>query len=70
MEIFMLIALSLFKTLESIETPCSVKANGRYLVPPLCFEVLKLHLKASHSMVDNGNIKSEEVKWGQPLFLV
>jgi len=28
------IALSLFKTPESIATPCSVKTNGNFLVPP------------------------------------
>ena len=38
--------------------PCSVNANGRYLIPPLLFEVLKLHLKVSHSVLDTSNMKS------------
>ena len=28
------IAVSLFRTLESIATPCSVNANGNFLRPP------------------------------------
>ena len=58
MEIFTSIAISLFSTVLNIATPCSVKAKGKYLVPPLWFEVLKLHLKVSHSVFDNSNMKS------------
>jgi hypothetical protein len=57
-EIFTSIALSEFKTELSMATPCSVKAKGAYYVPPLLFEVLKLLLKDSHSVLVNSNIKS------------
>jgi hypothetical protein len=65
-------AFLLFKTLESIATPCSVNAKGAYLLPPLfevaicvlkdepMFEVLKLNLKVSHSSLESSNIKSSE----------
>lgn len=50
---------ALFLLRVQIATPCSVKANGKYLVPPLVFEVLILHLKVSHSIFDSSNIKSD-----------
>jgi hypothetical protein len=58
MEMFMCIAFLLFKTLESIATPCSVNAKGAYRGPPQ-LEVLNLHLKVCHSASLNSNIKSE-----------
>lgn len=42
--------ISLFNTPESMETPCSVKATGKYLTPPLpFFEVAICDLKESNS---------------------
>jgi hypothetical protein len=35
--IFTLTALELFNTPESMATPCSVKAYGKYRRPPRCF---------------------------------
>ena len=40
-------------------TPSSVKAKGKYLVPPFLFEVLKLHLNVFHSFFESSNMKSE-----------
>ncbi len=44
---FTSMALSLFKTLDSIATPCSVNANGKYFgyFPLPLSKVLKLHLE-------------------------
>ena len=49
-----------FITLDSIETPCSVKTKGRYLLPPFpIFEVAICDLKEIHSSCVNWNIKSD-----------
>lgn len=53
------IALWLFNTLESINTPCSVKTLGNYVLPPL-FEVTNCDLKDSHSLS-----KSDGLFWSQ-----
>jgi len=43
---FTWMALALFKTLDSISTPCSVKALGKLLLPPLpIFEVANCDFK-------------------------
>ena len=47
----------LLRTLESIATPCSVKARGEYRRPPQ-LEVPKWNLKFSNSSTSNLNIKS------------
>lgn len=46
-----------FKMEESIATPCSVNAIGKYLVPPR-FEVAICDLKDSNSFIESSNIKS------------
>jgi len=51
-------ALGLFKTLESMATPCSVKAYGWYRRPPHWLEVPKWNLKLSNSCFLSWNIKS------------
>jgi hypothetical protein len=43
--IFMFIVLSEFRTPIGIAIPCSVKAKGKYLIPPLLFEVTICDLK-------------------------
>ena len=53
--VFTIIARSLFRIPESIATPSWVKANGKYLLPPL-FEVTFWHLKNSSRV--SLNIKS------------
>ena len=59
-------ALSLLRTLDSIATPCSVKANGICLRPPLSFEVaicvLKLIINEFYSSLVSSNIKSSPSK--------
>ena len=57
---FTSIAFSLERTVESIATPCSEKANGRYFgnLPIPAYKVLFLHLRDSHSTLDNSNMKS------------
>ena len=60
--IFTKAALSLFYTLDSIATPCSVKTRGKCLVPP-CFSPLLLdipiwNIKFSSSISVSWNIKS------------
>src|SRR3972149_5343025 len=47
MAIFTWIARSLFRTLDSIAIPCSVKTKGRYRRPPHDFEVAICDLKFS-----------------------
>jgi len=42
-------ALSLFKTLDNIATPCSVKAYGRYLIFSPLFKVANCDLEDSAS---------------------
>jgi len=61
MAMFMSIALSEFSTEASIDTPCSVKAKGIYLVPPL-FEVAIFDLKLPYSSLLNSNIKSGRIR--------
>jgi hypothetical protein len=56
-------ACSLFSTLESMATPCSVKAMGSTLEPPRSerissFEVPNWYLKAAHSADVISNMKS------------
>lgn len=46
------IAVSLFKMLESIATPCSVKALGSFLVPPQ-LDVTFCDIKSLNSFSDN-----------------
>src|ERR1700719_1511602 len=55
--IFTLTALSLFSTLDSINTPCSVKAEGSFLLPPQ-LDVAFCDFKFSNSSFVNWNIKS------------
>jgi hypothetical protein len=55
--IFTSMAVLLFKMLDSIATPCSVKAIGLYLVPPH-LEVPNWLLKFSSSFPVSPNIKS------------
>jgi len=52
------IALSLFSTLESMATPCSVKAIGGYFACCPLFKVTFCDLKARSSSRDNSNMKS------------
>lgn len=53
------IACSLFNTLESIATPCSVNAYGRYRRPPRpMFEIANCDLKDSVSSLVRRNMKS------------
>ena len=55
---FILIAFWLFKTLDNIKTPCSVKTYGKYRLPPLLsFEVPNWYLKELNSSSVNWNIK-------------
>jgi len=44
-------ARSLYKTLDSIATPCSVKAYGAYRRPPQELEVPKWNLKIDPVLV-------------------
>src|ERR1700677_1258015 len=55
--IFTLTALSLFSTLDNINTPCSVKAEGSFLLPPQ-LDVAFCDFKFSNSSFVNWNIKS------------
>jgi hypothetical protein len=57
MEMLTSIALSVFKTLDNIATPCSVNAKGAYRGPPH-LEVANCVLKMAHSSLVNSNIKS------------
>lgn len=53
------IARRLRRTIESIATPCSVKARGGYRRPPHELEVANCDLKLSNSTVVSLNMKSE-----------
>src|SRR5580692_1962610 len=55
--ILTLTALSLFSTLDNINTPCSVKAEGSFLLPPQ-LDVAFCDFKFSNSSFVNWNIKS------------
>lgn len=55
--ILVAMALGLRSTLESIATPCSVKAHGRLRSPPQ-LEMPNWHFKLSHSFFVNRNMKS------------
>ena len=48
-----LMAVSFLKTAESIATPCSVNAYGKYLLPPFVFVVPKWNLNAENSSVES-----------------
>ena len=50
-------AVSLLSTLDNIATPCSVKAEGDFLVPPQ-LDVTFCDIKFLNSFSDNWNIKS------------
>jgi len=52
------IARGLFRTPESIATPCSVKAYGAYRLPPRPFEITICDLKDSASTGLRRNMKS------------
>ena len=52
------IARGLFRTPESIATPCSVKAYGAYRLPPRPFEITICDLKDSASAGLRRNLKS------------
>lgn len=54
---FTMIARRLFRTDESIATPCSVNADGGYRRPPQ-LEVTKGDLKSVTSCFDNWDMKS------------
>src|SRR6266566_3033451 len=54
----MAIARGLFRTPESIATPCSVKAYGAYRLPPRPFEITICDLKDSASAGLRRNMKS------------
>src|SRR5688572_1142696 len=56
-QIFTRIAISLFKTEESMAIPCSVKAKGIFRTPPQ-LEVTICDFKFSISFLVNWNIKS------------
>lgn len=59
MAMFTWMALLLRRTLDSIATPCSVKAKGRYLRPPRpCIEVPIWNLIAASSSFESRNMKS------------
>jgi hypothetical protein len=53
-------ALSLFRTLDNIKTPCSVNAKGKYfkLDPLPFFKVTNCDLEKSYSTLESSNIKS------------
>src|SRR6185503_12680124 len=55
--IFTPTARSLFSTLDNINTPCSVKAEGSFLLPPQ-LDVAFCDFKFSNSSLVNWNIKS------------
>lgn len=61
-----MMACRLRRALESMATPCSVKAYGRYRRPPL-FEVTFWHLKNSFgvnwSMKSSGNLSLFRLTW-------
>jgi hypothetical protein len=66
--ILTLIALGLFKTLDNMVTPSSVKAYGGYRRLPLPlfgFEVTNCDLKEANSSLLNWSIKSDRIQWGQ-----
>ena len=60
MAILTSMAQSLFKTLESMATPCSVKTIGGFLVPPLPigFDITDCDIKRLNSCSSNTNMKS------------
>ena len=55
---FTSMATSLFKTQDSIATPCSVNAFGSFLLPPHFLDVAFCDFKFSYSLAVRVNIKS------------
>ncbi len=58
-----MVARGLLSTLDSISTPCSVKAIGRYFECPPCFKVPNWLLKIRYSSLVNSNMLLKPIIW-------